>query len=142
MSETLGAKQRRFALAVGKWLLAVNARGYEVTFGESYRSDEQAEINALGTAGRARLVEYLMPHFPELARRIANNTGSGIRNTLHESRLAVDFNLFHRGAWISDGASPHWRVVGELWEALCSGHRWGGRFGDANHLSIEHDGRR
>jgi hypothetical protein len=142
MSETLGQKQRRFALLLAQWLVAVSKLGYAVTFGEACRSDEQAEINALGDVGRHRLVEYLMPHFPELARRIANNTGSGIRNSLHECRLAVDVNLFYGGGWVSDGASPHWERVGTLWESM--GGTWGGRFPtrDANHLSLEHEGRR
>ncbi|MCC7462082.1 MAG: M15 family metallopeptidase [Gammaproteobacteria bacterium] len=138
--ETLGAKQRRFSLLVAQWIVAVNKMGYAVTFGEAYRSDEQAEINAMGATGRADLVRLLMPHWPELARRIANNVGSGIRNSLHESRLAVDVNLFYGGTWISDGASPHWERAGKLWESM--GGTWGGRFRDANHLSLEHEGRR
>lgn len=140
MRETLGAKQRRFALLFARWVVAVHNMGYAITFGEAYRSDEQAEINAMGAAGRRTLVQILMAHFPELARRIANNTGSGIRNSLHESRLAVDVNLFYGGTWISDGGSPHWERVGKLWESM--GGTWGGRFADANHLSLEHEGRK
>lgn len=142
MIETLGAKQRRFAALFAQWVIAISKLGYGVTLGEAFRSDEQAEIHAMGEAGRATLVAYLMPHFPELARRIQNNTGSGIRNSLHEIRLAVDVNLFYGGTWISDGGSPHWERVGKLWESM--GGSWGGRFatGDANHLSLEHEGRR
>lgn len=140
MSETLGQKQRRFSMMLAQWILSIGKAGYAVTFGEAYRTDEQAEINAIGDAGRKELVALLMSHYPELARRIANNTGSGIRNSLHEIRLAVDVNLFYGGKWISDGASPHWERVGKLWESM--GGTWGGRFNDANHLSLEHEGRK
>jgi hypothetical protein len=149
--ETPGQKQRRFTLRIAEFVIAVyklsdmedeNGKRfkYELSEGESYRSDEQAEINAMGKTGRMVLVEYLTPEFPELARRIKNNAGSGIRNSLHEMRLAKDFNLFVDGKWISMGDSPHWARLGALWESMGDDHRWGGRWGDANHFSIEHLG--
>ncbi len=144
MMETIGQKQRRFVMKFCALVVWASSKGYEFTWGESFRSDEQAEINAIGAGGRARVAALLMPHFPELARRIANNVGSGIRNTLHEVRLAVDVNLFVNGEWISDGASPHWKVIGEKWESMGEDHCWGGRFAsrDSNHFSIEHEGRK
>lgn len=142
MAETLGQKQERFSKAFALWTLEMVRRGYGVRMGEALRSDEQAEINALGPEGRKYLVAILMPHFPELARRIANNTGSGIRNSLHEIKLAADPQLFYQGQWISDGASEHWLRAGMLWESMGADHCWGGRFGDANHLSISHEGRK
>lgn len=142
MSETLGQKQERFALAAARWLIAVNEMGYRTRLGEALRSDEQAEINAMGKEGRAILVKFLKDVFPVLAKKIENNTGSGIRRTLHEDKLALDVNLFKDGQWISDGSSPDWRIVGELWEQMGEDHRWGGRWGDANHISITHEGRK
>lgn len=62
--------------------------------------------------------------------------------SLHYSRLAVDVNLFVDGEWISDGSHPAWEVLGEFWESLHPLCAWGGRFGDANHFSIKHGGRR
>jgi hypothetical protein len=146
MSESLGDKQRRFALRIADWMAWVFEQGYAITFGEGMRSDEQAEINALG-AGRKMLCQFIAPHWPELARRIANNTGSGIRNTLHEWGLAHDFNLFRRNArgdweYVTDGDSPEWRLAGRHWETMGADHCWGGRFGDGNHLSISHEGRK
>lgn len=117
--ETLGDKQRRFAKQLGEWLAWVYERGYAVTFGEAYRTPEQAALNAA--------------------------KGTGIKNSLHTQRLAVDVNLFRRnikGEWdyVSDGADPDWRLLGEHWEHMSSDSCWGGRFGDSNHLSIAHNG--
>lgn len=140
--ETLGQKQERFALAVAQWVVAIYALGYRVRLGEVLRSDEQAEINALGTNGREKLAALIEGAFPALAAKVRNNTGSGIRNSLHEFKLALDANLFYAGQWISDGASPHWVKVGEMWEAAGADHYWGGRFGDGNHISIGYMGKK
>lgn len=142
MSESLGQKQERFALAFANWIVAIAALGYSVRLGEVLRSDEQAEINAMGSGGRSALCDFLRQKYSVLAEKIANNTGSGIRNSLHEIKLAADINLFYQGQWISDGNSEHWKKCGELWESMGPDHRWGGRFGDGNHVSIEHEGRK
>lgn len=62
----------------------------------------------------------------------------GAKNSLHRSRLAIDFNLFKNGRYLSSTESH--RPLGEYWESR--GGSWGGRFGDGNHYSLEHDGRR
>lgn len=62
--------------------------------------------------------------------------------SLHYSRLAVDLNLFVEGEWISDGSHPAWEELGIYWESLHPLCRWGGRFGDANHFSITHGGKK
>lgn len=84
--------------------------GYELTYGEAWRTPQQAEWNA------------------------AN--GKGIGPSLHTSRLAVDFNLFINGKY-QTSTEAH-RPLGEKWEAM--GGTWGGRFGDGNHYSLEHGG--
>jgi len=58
-------------------------------------------------------------------------------NSNHYIRLAMDLNLFRAGQYL-DRTEDH-RVLGEYWEAI--GGSWGGRFGDGNHYSLEHDGR-
>lgn len=88
--------------------------GYELTFGEAYRTPEQAELNAA--------------------------KGIGIADSVHCHRLAVDFNLFRNGKFLSE-SSDH-KELGEFWESLDVDTRWGGRFGDGNHYSIEHGGRK
>jgi hypothetical protein len=61
--------------------------------------------------------------------------------SLHYERLALDFNLFVEGRWISDGGNPAWQRIGEKWESLHPLTRWGGRFGDSNHVSVTYGGR-
>lgn len=59
-------------------------------------------------------------------------------NSLHYSRLAFDLNLFKGGVYLTSTKSH--KPLGEYWESL--GGAWGGRFGDGNHYSLEHQGRR
>jgi hypothetical protein len=125
-------------------MLFAYASGYELSLGEGKRSDEQAEINALGTGGRGELSRFLRTHVTGLFKRLAdcidNNTGSGIRNSLHELLLALDLNLFKDGKFL-DKTEDH-QFLGEYWESLHPLCRWGGRFKDGNHYSIEHEGRK
>lgn len=123
MSESLGDKQRRFALRFSEWLEWVYGQGFAVTFGEAYRTPEQAQLNAA--------------------------KGTGITNSLHTLRLAIDVNLFRQNStggweWCSKGTEPEWQLVGAHWERMGGDMCWGGRFTgksfDANHLSIAHNG--
>lgn len=110
MVRTLGEKQREFPLMVAALITWAYEHGYEITFGEAYRTPEQAALNA------------------------AN--GSGVANSLHTQRLAIDLNLFKDGVYLTD-TKDH-EPLGLEWERL--GGSWGGRFGDGNHYSIEHGG--
>lgn len=65
-----------------------------------------------------------------------------MEESLHYIRLAIDLNLFVGGRWISNGDHHVWEELGQVWEdfhPMCS---WGGHFGDANHFSLKHGGRR
>lgn len=137
---SLGQKQRLFVRLKGLLIAWAYAHGYELTDGEAKRSDEQAEINAIGSSGREALCRFIEYHWPVLAAKIRNNVGSGIRNSNHEFALAQDFNLFKGGVYLST-TEAH-RPLGEYWESLHPLCRWGGRFGDGNHYSIEHEGRK
>lgn len=112
--ETLRAKQSRFVLYVGGLIRFAYSAGYELTAGEFYRPPATAAANAAA--------------------------GLGIANSLHTLRLAVDFNLFRNGEYLT-GVSD-FLPLGEYWESLASDCCWGGRFHkpDADHFSIEHDG--
>lgn len=140
MPRSLGEKQRDFPLMMAGLITWAYEQGYEITFGEAYRSDEQAEINALGPALRVRLADLIATQFAGLATAIRNNpAGGGIRNSLHGERLAVDLNLFITGVYQTQ--TEAYRPLGEKWESL--GGTWGGRFSapDGNHFSIAHEGR-
>ena len=60
----------------------------------------------------------------------------GHPTSLHKQRLAIDFNLFKDGKWLTTTKAHE--PLGEYWESI--GGTWGGRFGDGNHYSIEHEG--
>lgn len=108
----LSTKQQKFTVMIGQLIQFATNNGYGLTFSEAYRTPEQAALNA--------------------------KKGSGIANSLHTQRLAVDFNLFIAGVYQTDSAA--YRPLGEYWESL--GGSWGGRFKrpDGNHFSLEHDG--
>jgi hypothetical protein len=106
--------QEEFAQQVANLIKKAGSLGYGVTFGEAWRSPEQAKANA------------------------AN--GSGIANSLHTERLAIDLNLFKDGRYITD--SEGHTDLGAWWKSLGPMYRWGGDFRkkDFNHYSISPDG--
>lgn len=106
--------QERFAQDAARLIQKAAELGYGVTLGDAYRTPAQAAANAA--------------------------SGSGIANSLHCERLAIDLNLFKDGVYITDEHGH--RELGTWWETLSAGHRWGGRFRrpDPNHYSISPDG--
>ena len=108
----LGDHQRKFTRMVALLIQYAYERGYELTFGEAWRTPEQARRNA--------------------------EAGTGIANSLHCDRLAVDFNLFKDGEYLTQ-TEDH-RELGEFWESI--GGAWGGRFNDGNHYSLAYRGRK
>jgi hypothetical protein len=111
---TLSEKQAVFARNVAKLIEFIFDKGYTCTLGEAYRTPEQAAANA--------------------------KKGTGIRNSLHCDRLAIDLNLFRDGKYLTD--SRDHEPIGLYWEALHPDNAWGGRFGDGNHYSMSHEGRK
>ncbi|QDL30629.1 M15 family metallopeptidase [Serratia liquefaciens] len=110
---TLSDKQQLFTVMIAQLIYWADERGYRLTFGEAYRTPEQAARNA--------------------------KTGAGIANSLHTQRLAVDFNLFINGQYQTQ--TEAYLPLGEFWESI--GGSWGGRFKsrpDGNHFSLEHNG--
>lgn len=111
---TLREKQSLFASLAAILIQEAMRRGFQITFGEAYRSPEEA----------ARLAKL----------------GKGIAKSLHIVRLAIDLNLFRDGVYLSSSESH--RPLGEWWEKQHPLCRWGGRFNDGNHYSLEHEGRK
>lgn len=93
-------------------ILWLESNGYSCTLGEAWRTKEQAAAYAAA--------------------------GSGIKASLHCDRLAIDLNIFREARWLT--SSSELEPVGLYWESL--GGSWGGRFGDGNHFSVSHEGRR
>lgn len=111
---TLGEQQRLFARLVGEFIVWTFDNGYELTFGECYRTPEQAAWNEL--------------------------KGIGISNSLHTQRLAIDLNLFVGGVF-QTGLEAY-RPLGQAWKGMHLLCRWGGDFSkpDADHFSMEWQG--
>lgn len=70
--------------------------------------------------------------------------GYGHAKSGHKLRLAIDINLFRDidGDGVLDylELTEHHRALGEWWEKQHPLCRWGGRFFDGNHYSLEHEG--
>ena len=99
---TLSQKQRKFTKLRTKWFVFLEAKGYEFTDGEAWRSPETQEIYV--AQGKSQT-----------------------RKSKHLDKLAYDFNLFVNGNYTRYGED--YRVLGEYWESLDPGCKWGGRFG-------------
>jgi hypothetical protein len=112
---TLSQQQRMFCLNVAKLITWAYANGYEFTFGEALRTPEQAAHNAA--------------------------TGSGITNSLHLIKLAIDLSLFKDGVYQSD--TEAYRPLGDYWKSLDPTNAWGGDFvtrPDGDHFSSSYGG--
>jgi hypothetical protein len=114
--ETLRQKQSRFVRYVAILIDESKEMGFELTFGECWRSPQQAQWNA--------------------------DHGLGIKNSLHTDRLAIDLNLFKDGIMLTSVGA--FEPLGVFWESLSTDAAWGGRFStpDPYHFSLAHEGRR
>lgn len=108
---TLGQKQRHFTRLVGLLIEYAYQNGFELTFGDAYRD-------------------------PRLHGEMGVKKSYSSAKSNHKIRLAVDFNLFKEGKYLT--ATEDYTKLGEYWESL--GGCWGGRFNDGNHFSLEHEG--
>ena len=114
---TLREKQSTFVKLIALLIDEATSLGYELTFGEAYRSKEEAEK--------------------------LSKLGLGIKNSLHTIRLAIDLNLFKDGIYLTK--TNDYTELGEWWERMSTSDyicAWGGRFNDGNHFSISHNGRK
>lgn len=106
---SLSQEQALFVKDVTRLIDHIFAKGYSCTFGEAWRSPEQAEIYA--------------------------KSGKGILDSLHCKRLAIDLNLFDNNGIYLDKTESY-RTFGEYWMKLSPTNRWGGTFkrADGNHF--------
>lgn len=110
---TLGQKQRKFTRMIADLIVFAYGQGYELTVGDAYRD-------------------------PRVHGAVGEKKSYSSAGSLHKERLAIDFNLFKDGKFLTQ-TEDH-RPLGEYWESL--GGSWGGRFNDGNHYSLEHGGRK
>lgn len=110
---TLRQMQSEFVRMVAMLIQFADKEGYELTFGDAYR-----DPRVHGDFGERK--SYASP------------------NSVHKVRLAIDFNLFKDGKYLT--SSEDHKPLGEYWESI--GGSWGGRFrfNDGNHYSMEWNG--
>ncbi len=113
----LSTKQQQFTVAIGKLIGYASSKGYGLTFGDAMRD-------------------------PRLHGELGVKKGYGARNSNHKVRLAVDFNLFVNGEYITSGTHPAYKDLGAKWKTLHELAEWGGegKRNDANHFSFNHNG--
>lgn len=112
---TLGQKQRLFSKLIAELILWAYEQGYEISCGDFFRS-------------------------PRVFGELGVRKGYGKASSNHKLKLAADLNLFRNGKYLSSTESH--RALGEKWESMHPLCRWGGRFNDGNHYSLEHAGRK
>ena len=113
MPMTLRQKQSEFCRMIAMLITFADIHGYELTLGDAYR-----DPRVHGDFGERK--SYSNP------------------NSLHKVRLAIDFNLFRNGKYLT--SSEDHEPLGVYWESI--GGTWGGRFSspDGNHYSMEWNG--
>lgn len=111
---TLHQAQAIHVQFIAKLIEFTFAQGYELTWGEAFRTAQQAQWDATNHIG--------------------------IVNSVHCERLAVDFMLFKDGVYLTDPTS--YKFMGDYWTTLDPSCRWGGNFStvDADHFSITWNG--
>lgn len=98
---TLEKEQYYFLRDIGIFLEHISQSKFMATFGETFRTQQQAEIYA--------------------------KEGKGIKDSLHCKRLAIDINFFdENGQYIATGEKL--KELGDYWESLDKKNRWGGYF--------------
>lgn len=110
---TLRQQQSLFASLIPSLINKAIEMGYEITLGDAFRD-------------------------PRLHGEVGEKKGYGHPRSCHKVRLAIDLNLFKDGKFL--GTTNDHLLLGEWWEKQHPLCRWGGRFNDGNHYSMEWEG--
>ena len=115
----LGEKQKLFSRLLPRLIDKAHELGFEVTLGDAYRDPRS---------------------HGKMGERLSHNEVDvyGALYSCHKMRLAIDLNLFKDGKYLT--TTEDHRELGEWWEQQDPDSAWGGRFNDANHYSLTHDG--
>lgn len=106
---TLRKQQSIFTFNVHKLIEFAYKMGFELTFGETYRTAEQQKIYF--DTGRSKTM-----------------------NSMHLQRMAIDFNFFKDGILINDAKII--QPLGEYWMSLNTSNCWGGDW-NRNHSVLD-----
>ena len=110
---TVGEKQRLYMRLLLGLLAKAFELGFEVAGGDLFRD-------------------------PRVHGELGVKLGYGHPKSAHKLKIAIDLNLFKNGVFLS--ATEDHKELGEWWEKQHELCRWGGRFNDGNHYSLEHNG--
>jgi hypothetical protein len=114
---TLSEKQKIFTFNIAKLITEAYRQGYELTFGEVFRTPEQQKIYF--DTGRSKTM-----------------------NSRHLDRLAVDFNIFKDGVLLFNNPATRNAEIqsclplGEYWISLNTDNVWGGDW-DRDHTTLD-----
>lgn len=112
----LGKKQELFSRLLPRLIDKAHELGFEVRMGDVFRDPRLH--GAHGEYGRRHVY--------------------GHKRSNHKLKLAVDLNLMRSGRLVT--STKGHKELGEWWEQQNELCRWGGRFKDGNHYSLEHWG--
>lgn len=130
---TLGEKQELFSDLESlwvTWVLSHRAEGWKLRQGEG-------TILQRGPDDKGRKARLISTGAQVLVSDAVHMDGG-----CHYMKIAKDWNLFVNGEWIANGEHPVWVIIGTKWESLHVLARWGGRWGDGNHISLTHNGKK
>jgi len=111
----LGKKQELFMRLLPRLIDKAHELGFEIRGGDLFRAP--STNGAYGT-----------------------KKGYGRAKSNHKLKLAIDLNLMLQGKLVKSTRGH--KELGEWWERQNELCRWGGRFNDGNHYSLEHWGTR
>ena len=103
---SVGSTQKEFTLDIASLIFFAYEQGYELTFGDAFRD-------------------------PRVHGRYGEKESYATADSEHKRRLAVDFNLFKDGKYLTE-TSDH-KMLGDYWESINPKNIWGGRWDDGNH---------
>lgn len=106
-------KQCKFTKMIPRLIDKAHELGFDVTIGDAFRD-------------------------PRVFGAVGVKMSYSAASSCHKMRLAIDLNLFKNGKFL-ETTEAH-RQLGEWWES--QGGTWGGRFNDANHYSLEFEGKK
>jgi len=124
---TLREKQSIFVFNVAKLIIWCYDNGYELTFGEAFRTLDQQQLYFEG---------YTLLKAASTLKLAKTKPKSKTLNSSHLKKLAIDINLFIDGEYQIEKES--YKPIAEYWKSLhennIAGYDWGW---DANHFEMK-----
>lgn len=111
----LGKKQELFMRLLPRLIDKAHELGFEIRGGDLFRDPRTNGVHGV-------------------------KKGYGRDKSNHKLKLAIDLNLFKDGVFVRSTRGHE--ALGLWWESQNELCRWGGRFNDGNHYSLEHWGGR